>query len=229
MFLSEFTTVQATTGVNPPVVYALLTTIVIIAIAIFITDVRIATKKEDIRKIATFEKISFDVFSEDMKKNVPSPTGSDWTIDELTAIYNSIKMPERKTSGAAGYDILAPFDINIPFGTSLVIPTGLRCKMNEAWDLEIVPRSGSGFKYGIRLANTTGIIDADYYYSDRGGHIMVKLVNNDPAVNTKELAFHVDKENGFAQGLFRYCGLTLNDNATAQRSGGFGSTDKKKQ
>ena len=38
-----------------------------------------------------------------------------------------------------------------------------------------MPRSGLGFKYEVMLANSVGVIDADYR-----GEIMVKLVNRGP-------------------------------------------------
>ena len=43
--------------------------------------------------------------------------------------------------------------------------------------LLIVPRSGLGFKYGIRLPNTIGVIDADYAQADNEGHILVAFEN----------------------------------------------------
>lgn len=214
------------TTINPVVVYALLTTLILLAIAILIADIKIAKGKTS-NRIAKFEKIKFEIFLEDFKKNL-SEYFPDYTDEKIKDIYDNIKLPERGTAGAAGYDIYSPVDMSIPFGKSVVIPTGLRCRIDEDWDLEIVPRSGSGFKYGIRLANTTGIIDSDYYSSSRDGHIMVKLVNNDPAVNTKNADFSMDAGKGFAQGLFRQYGITEDDNATAQRIDGFGSTDAKK-
>ena len=50
--------------------------------------------------------------------------------------------------------------------------------MKKGWFLGIYPRSGQGFKYGIKLANTVGIIDSDYYHSDNEGHIFIKFVND---------------------------------------------------
>ena len=41
----------------------------------------------------------------------------------------------------------------------------------------IVPRSSTGIKLGLRLLNTIGIIDADYYLADNEGHIMLFMEN----------------------------------------------------
>ena len=85
-----------------------------------------------------------------------------------------------------------------------------------------VPRSGSGFKYGIRLMNTCGIIDSDYYYSDNEGHIMLKLHNTSP----NEKRWEVRRGDGFAQGIFLQYGLTVDDVTSEIRNGGFGSTSR---
>lgn len=175
------------------------------------------------RRIARFEKISYEVFREDYLANVNQYADD----EEIREIYDGIRLPERSSTGSAGYDIYAPYNLNVNFGAAAVIPTGLRCRIDKAWDLEIVPRSGHGFKYGIRLANTIGVIDSDYYTSDRGGHIMIKLVNDDPAVNMTRKAFEVEGGKGFAQGLFRPYGLTVDDAAYGRRRGGFGSSDQK--
>lgn len=62
----------------------------------------------------------------------------------------------------------------------------------------------------------------DYFYSDNEGHIMIKLAN-DSCINK---TYGVPQGQGFAQGIFMPYGLTVNDNATEVRNGGFGSTTK---
>ena len=92
--------------------------------------------------------------------------------------------------------------------------------MNEGWVLLIAPRSGIGFKTGSRLANTVGVIDQDYYYSDNEGHIMVKLVNE--GALSRDLT--VAKGSAFCQGILLPFGIAEGDDTTATRNGGFGST-----
>ena len=172
---------------------------------------------------AQFEKVSFAEF----KKSWNQMNGEAYTDDALKAIYDKIEIPSRGTSGSAGYDIKSPIDIYIPFGKSKTIPTGLRCKIPDGWFLDLNPRSGHGFKYGIRLANTRGIIDSDYYNADNEGHIMVKLVNESDAVNYAHEPFIVEAGKGFCQGIFTTYGITKDDDTIANRTGGFGSTDIK--
>ena len=169
-------------------------------------------------EIAEFEKVSSAQFEEDLK------TAGQWvfTPPEIDAIYNSIKLPKRATAGSAGYDFFSPVSFELDPNGYVTIPTGIRVKIDPGWFLMCVPRSGSGFKYGIRLMNTCGIIDSDYYFSDNEGHIMLKLHNTSP----NEKRWEVHKDDGIAQGIFLQYGLTVNDEASNIRNGGFGSTSK---
>lgn len=136
------------------------------------------------------------------------------------AELNEIKLPKRATAGSAGYDFFAPRDFTLPAGGEIIIETGVRVKISEGWFLMLLPRSGSGFKYGVRLANTAGIIDSDYYNADNEGHIKIKLTGG-------SRDFAVKKGEAFAQGIFVPYGITVDDDCTEERRGGFGSTDKK--
>ena len=142
-------------------------------------------------------------------------------LDGTKEQFDSIILPKRATSGSAGYDFFAPFDFELNPGKSITIPTGIRAKIDEGYVLKIYPRSGLGFKYRLTLNNTVGIIDSDYFYAENQGHILIKMTNcgND--------LLKIEKGRGFAQGIFLEYGITIDDNATSIRTGGFGSTDKK--
>ena len=89
--------------------------------------------------------------------------------------------------------------------------------------LQIFPRSSLGFKFRLQLDNTVGIIDSDYYFAKNQGHIMIKITNNSKENKTVE----IKAGEAFAQGVFIPFGITVDDNATEQRTGGFGSTTSK--
>lgn len=89
--------------------------------------------------------------------------------------------------------------------------------------LKCYPRSGLGFKYRLQFNNTVGIIDSDYFYSDNEGHIFMKLTNDSNEGKT----LSVEAGTGFAQGIFVEYGITVDDEASAVRNGGFGSTTGK--
>ncbi len=161
------------------------------------------------KRIAKFEKISCEQFVRDFGENAEQ-------------IYEDIKLPKRATTGSAGYDFFAPDEFSLKPGETIKVATGIRAKIDEAWVLNIYPRSGLGFKYRLALDNTVGIIDSDYYNSSNEGHIMIKITNN--SLEGKTVT--VEKGTAFAQGIFLEYGITVDDEADGIRDGGFGSTTK---
>lgn len=135
--------------------------------------------------------------------------------------FVAVRLPRRATAHSAGYDFFAPYDVFLPAKGSAVIKTGIRAQIAAGWVLMLYPRSGLGFKLGLHLANTVGVIDGDYYFADNEGHIMVKLVN------PSDTSLTLTAGTAFAQGIFMPYGITEDDNQEAKRHGGFGSTDEK--
>lgn len=208
-----------------------------------------------------FFKVPFSQFEKDWIKLYQTKShiygATNLTQDKLFQLYNSIELPTRSTYGSAGYDFKAPFGFNLLKGDSMVIPTGIRCFMPSDMVLLLMPRSGQGFKYRLREANTIGVIDSDYFNADNSGHIMVKLVNE--GLRTIERVSHltesrltesqndwyfdtsVDREfsgpftcnhgDKFIQGIFINYGKITNDEKTslAKRKGGMGSTNTNKE
>ena len=82
-------------------------------------------------------------------------------------------------------------------------------------------RSSFGRRYGVRLSNTVGVIDEDYYGADNEGHIKIQITNDSRSGRTLE----IPAGKAFAQGLFVPYGITEDDEADAVRTGGFGSTN----
>lgn len=157
------------------------------------------------KRIAAFEKVSEGRFLADGGKKEN---------------YDKIILPVRATAGSAGYDIVTPQDVTLNPGESIRIPTGIRVRMEDGWVFQIYPRSGLGYKYRVQLDNTVGIIDSDYYFSDNEGHIQVKITND--GKEGKTLCLKSGER--FCQGIFTEYGITYDDEATATRNGGFGST-----
>lgn len=164
-----------------------------------------------------------------------------------------LSLPVRATANAAGYDLAAAEDIVIyPYldymdflknnttyqsGEVLtldrmasltksssvkpaLISTGMKCHLDTDKYLELVVRSSSPLKYWIICANSVGVIDADYYNNpDNEGEIFLQVINLSP------FPIKVQKGEKIAQGIIKQYCLTENDNATAERKGGFGSTN----
>ena len=87
----------------------------------------------------------------------------------------AVQLPEYKTSGASGVDLVAFIKepINLEPKTSVLIPTGLSVAFPEDYEIQIRPRSGLAAKNNISVLNTPGTIDSDYR-----GEIKVILFNH---------------------------------------------------
>ena len=159
--------------------------------------------------IARFMKVSRERFEADWSGAFP----------DVPAPWDALKLPRRATAGSAGYDFFAPCDIEMAPGGTMSVPTGIRARIEPGWVLMLFPRSGLGFKYRLRLDNTVGVIDADYFGAKNEGHIFIKLTNE----GGKPLTLNAG--DAFAQGVFLPFGITEDDEASEVRVGGFGSTD----
>ncbi len=169
------------------------------------------------QRIAKFHKVSEEQFLKDWRDTFP-----ECGKEESSAVYRSVRLPKRATAGSAGYDFYAPVRIVLKPGETTKIPTGIRVELQNNWVLKCYPRSGLGFKYRLQLNNTVGIIDSDYFYSDNEGHIFAKITNDSKEGKTVEVA----PGEGFMQGIFVEYGITVDDDVTEARNGGFGSTTK---
>ncbi len=133
---------------------------------------------------------------------------------------SEIPLPRRATAGSAGYDFTAPVETVIPAGGSALIHTGIRAEMEPGWVLVLFPRSSLGFRTGVRLSNTAGIIDSDYAFAGNEGHIMVKLRN------PSEEDVTIGRGERFCQGIFLPYGTAEEEERFTARQGGLGSTGK---
>ena len=87
----------------------------------------------------------------------------------------AIKLPEYKTGGASGMDLVAFLkeSVNVKSKTSSLIPTGLSVAFPKEYEIQIRPRSGLAVKNNISVLNTPGTIDSDYR-----GEIKVIIYNH---------------------------------------------------
>lgn len=136
-----------------------------------------------------------------------------------------ITLPVRKTRFSAGYDICAAEDTVIPpftFGSKpTLVKTGLKAYMQDDEYLMLCNRSSNPFKKGLVLANSVGIIDADFYGNpDNDGAFSFAFYNyfTEPLI--------IKKGDAIGQGIFVKYLVTDNDTPGGERIGGFGSTSK---
>ena len=84
----------------------------------------------------------------------------------------------------------------------------------------LFPRSSFGIKKGLALANTVGVIDADYYNNEDNEGLIIIAIRNEG-----QIPFTIAKGERFAQGVF--LPFLLADNTEVlheERKGGLGST-----
>ncbi|HHX51852.1 MAG TPA: dUTP diphosphatase [Clostridia bacterium] len=134
--------------------------------------------------------------------------------------HRDINLPRRKTRWSAGYDLESAINTRVGPGETVLVPTGLKAYMEQDEVLQVYIRSSLSIKSGLRLANGTGIIDADYVDNpENEGHIQLAIWNSSQQEVT------IKKGQAVAQGIFLKYLVTNDDEAGGWRTGGFGSTD----
>lgn len=134
------------------------------------------------------------------------------------------QLPTRATDGSACLDLYALNVegglVSIGPGEAAVINTGLAFEVPEGYALMQYSRSGHGFKNGVRLSNSVGVVDSDYR-----GELRVRLAND------SRRAFPVNVGDRVAQvmlvpvptvELLEVDALS----STARGAGGYGSTGR---
>ena len=125
-----------------------------------------------------------------------------------------IKLPTRKTAFSAGYDLEAAENILVSRKKISLVPTGLKAFMLPDEVLLIHIRSSLAVKYGLTLANSVGVIDADYQ-----DHILLPMISLGDD-------YEIKKGMRVAQGIFQKY-LTVDGDKIGvgeKRFGRFGST-----
>lgn len=132
-----------------------------------------------------------------------------------------VRLPKRKTKKSAGYDFFAIEDVDLYPNKLYVLPTGIKVQMEEDEVLYLHIRSSAAFKRGVRMINSIGVIDSDFYNNESNeGEISLGLLShNDDVV-------HIKKGECVAQGVFHKFLITDDDEAEGERTGGIGSTGK---
>ncbi len=135
---------------------------------------------------------------------------------------SKVKLPEYKTSGSSGMDLMAFTDspIKIAPNSLELVPTGLSIAIPEDLEIQIRPRSGLAAKNSIGVLNTPGTIDSDYR-----GELKIILFNH----GNKD--FIVNKNDRIAQMVLTpVIKMELEEvdqlPETIRGLGGFGSTGK---
>lgn len=76
--------------------------------------------------------------------------------------HENFKIPVRSKPHSAGFDVFMPEAGQYPGGDKVIVPLGFSTEIPEGYVGLLVPRSGTGFKHGLEVNNTVGIIDSDF-------------------------------------------------------------------
>lgn len=131
------------------------------------------------------------------------------------------KLPERSTGKSAGYDFYVPEDTVCKAHEITMVKTGVKAYFPEDEMLLLFNRSSNPKKKGLIILNGVGVVDADYYNNpDNEGEIaglFYNMLDEDVFLKAGEKMM---------QGIFVKYGTVDNDNASGERTGGFGSTGR---
>tara|TARA_B100000579_G_scaffold69097_1_gene52127 strand:+ start:65 stop:502 length:438 start_codon:yes stop_codon:yes gene_type:complete len=135
---------------------------------------------------------------------------------------SKVKLPEYKTSGSSGMDLMAFIKSPIKIAPNSVelISTGLSIAIPEDLEIQIRPRSGLAAKSSIGVLNAPGTIDSDYR-----GELKIILFNHgnkDFVVNNNDRVAQMVLTPVIKMELEEVDQLP----ETLRGSGGFGSTGK---
>lgn len=133
------------------------------------------------------------------------------------------KLPTYAHSTDHGADIYSPVDITIPpHSTSTLVPTGLKVVIPVGWALHIFARSGMSKKTGLRISNSTGVIDANY----RGpvGILFDNISDVPVEIKTGDRIAQFILEKCYQMEMEEIDDISIYE--TDRGEGGFGSTDK---
>jgi dUTP pyrophosphatase len=137
-------------------------------------------------------------------------------------LRSDAQVPEYKSAGAAGMDLVASIDapIEIEKGARAAVGTGLAIAVPDGWEGQVRPRSGLAREHGLTVANAPGTIDSDYR-----GEVVVLLVN------LGERAVTIQSGQRIAQLVIApvarvHVEVADDLGATDRGAGGFGSTGR---
>lgn len=139
----------------------------------------------------------------------------------ITRLDPTLDLPAYGTSGAAGFDLAAAADLEVPPREIRLVPTGLVIEVPPGHFLAIIARSSTPLKRGLMVANGVGVVDADY--CGPADEIKVQVLN----ITDQPVA--IARGDRLAQGLVLAAPRIEWDESAAAAGasrGGFGSTGR---
>lgn len=138
---------------------------------------------------------------------------------QIKRLQPDIGLPAAATARAAGFDLAAAVDMEIPPHSIRLVGTGLVIAVPAGYFLGIFARSSTPLKKGLMVANGVGVVDADYC----GPADEIKI----QVLNITDAPVKVAKGDRLAQGIVLPSPVIEWEEVsemTVPTRGGFGST-----
>ncbi len=139
----------------------------------------------------------------------------------IRRLDSTIALPTYGTSEAAGFDLAAAHDVDVPPRQIVLVRTGLVIEVPPGHFLAILARSSTPLKRGLVVPNGVGVVDPDYC----GPHDEVMI----QTLNITDSVVHVKKGDRLAQGIVLASPRVTWREVTEIREttrGGFGATGR---
>lgn len=81
---------------------------------------------------------------------------------KIKSEHENFQIPARSTEYSGGFDVFMPEAGEYPGGDKVIVPLGFSTEIPVGHVALLLPRSGTGFKHGLEVNNTVGVIDSDY-------------------------------------------------------------------
>lgn len=145
-------------------------------------------------------------------------------------------VPEYKSAGASGFDLVALEDTEIIPGQTKMVKTGVVIVVPEGFEVQVRPRSGLALKTPLRVANSPGTVDSDYrgeccvIMTNTSTDVSHVFVDGQPTLQLNGTQL-IKKGDRIAQGVIvpvirAEFEVVEELDSTVRGTGGFGSTGK---
>lgn len=136
---------------------------------------------------------------------------------ELEILDSRAIVPKYATKGSAGFDFHSLNNYTIAPNETVLIKTGLAMGIPTGYEIQVRPRSGLSLKTKLRICNSPGTIDSDYFME-------IGIIIE----NTGNEYININEGDRIAQGVlcpvFQANFKVVNKLKETSRLGGFGST-----
>ncbi|XP_074592433.1 uncharacterized protein LOC141848283 [Curcuma longa] len=126
-------------------------------------------KEDDIvQELLDYTQYLKAALDRECKGKMAQPSIEFFNIKRLTS---TVKLPARRTLGAAGYDIFLDEEVHIPARMQALVKIGISLEFPQDYYARIAPRSGAALR--LKLDIGVGVVDSDFM-----GEVHILILNH---------------------------------------------------